>query len=555
MKKVFNVMLVTFIAIVLGGCATVDNHESSNARKELSTKGITFDAKTFIKQAAEGKLDVVKLFVEAGMDPDIRSNETALTAACYYNHPKVVTYLIQNGASVNYGTYYTDPIISAVRGGSYDIVDFLIKHGADVNALGYDKSTPLYVAAEMGKPEITELLIKNGADVGYIQPWTGMTPLAMCAKSPYGNKATIEQLVKGGANVNYKTPTGMSVIGWSLLRQKFDCLEYLLANGASANDGYPSDYASRAILGAMAWGNPDAVKILINHGISVNAKAFGQIPLAIWCAKNYLESMAILLVDLGADPKITYQGETLLDYAIANREEGLVKKLEPNFDLTRIEGQIVDPNITDRQTQIQNIMGGEYYKAQHTTTVDQAVNQAVQTNEAVGSAARKQLKDNSQAVIAPKGQGNIAEEKAIAGSLQHAKEGQNDALDKGYDYPVDQEKLEKEIDAEIKKIEAKYSTESSAPDADKAYEEAQTYQPVTTPVPANERNVYSGKGNVPIEKATPTYVDTTYQAENGGFEAAKKPTGSTHITPMDRNKELLPEAAQVINEKPDPSTK
>ena len=516
MKNVFKMMLVVFVAVVLGGCATVDNRGQATARKELTAKGITFDAQTFIKEASAGNLEVVRLFVEAGMDIDIDSNETALTAAAYYKHLKVVRYLVQSGANLNYGDYHTDPIISAVRGGSYDIVEFLIKNGSDVNVLGYARSTPLYVAAEMGLPEITELLIKNGAEVDYIQPWTGLTPLAMCAKSPYGNKATIEQLVKGGANVNYKTPTGMSVLGWSVIRRKFDCIEYLLANGTNANDGYPSDYAARSILGAIAWGNPDAVKLLLDHGISVNAKAFGKIPLAIWCAKNLRESMAILLVDLGADTKLTYNGETLLSYAISNREEGLVKKLDPNFDLSLLEKMVVDPNIQDRTTQIDNIMGGEYYKAQHSKTVTDAVDAAVQTNEAVGAAARSQLKDNDQAVVVPRGQeGKVSEEKAVSDVLYNAKQGQDQAESpKGYDYPIDQEKLEKEIDAEIKKIESKYSNENSSSETNKLLEEAQTYQPVTTPVPENEKNLFSGKGNVPIQEATPTYADTKYQKES-----------------------------------------
>ena len=557
MKNVFKMILVVFIAIVLGGCATVEdkNEDNANARKELAAKGISFDTLTFIKNAADGKLDVIKLFVESGMDINARSNETALTASAYYNHANIVKYLVDNGADVNYGSYYTDPVISAVRGGSYDIVNYLIEHGADVNALSYGKSTPLYVAAELGKSEIIDLLIKNGADVEYIQPWTGMTPLAMAAKSVLGNKATIEQLVNGGSDVNYKTPTGMSVLGWAIIRQKFDSIEYLLEKGCNANDGYPSNYAARTVLGAMAWGNPDAVKLLVDHGVNVNSKAFGEIPLVIWCAKNYLESMAMLLVDLGADTKISYQNETLLDFAISNREESLVKKLDPNFDISRLETQIVDPNIQPRETQIENIMGGEYYEAQHTGTVNQAVEQAVQTNEAVGAAAREQLKTNPQDVAAPTGDGNMEIQKGIASALGKAKESQSQALDGGYDYPVDQEKLEKEIDEEIKKIEEKYSAGSSSSESEKrAIEEAQTYQPVTTPIPENQRSIYMKEGK-PIEEATPTYVDPSHQAKGAEFEAANTPTTTAAEPVSNANKEVFPEATKIINEAPDPSTK
>jgi ankyrin repeat protein len=539
MKKFFKLMLVAFVAVALGGCATVDNHDqdiAKNARKELALKGVSFDARTFIKEASDGNLDMVKLFVDAGMDVNVRSNDTALIAAAYYNRLDVVKYLIENGANVSYGTYYIDPIVAAVRGGSVDIVKFLIASGSDVNDIGYDKATPLYVAAEMGRTEIAKLLIKNGAKVDYMQPWTGLTPLAMCAKSPYGNKGTIEALVNAGANVNYKTPTGLSVLDWALMRQKFDCLEFLLAKGADANNGYPSDYASRTILSALAYNQPDAVKILVKHGISVNAKAFGKIPLAIWCSKNFMESMAILLVDMGADTSVTYQGESLLGYAIDNREEGLVKKLDPNFDVSRFEKRIVDPNIQSRETQIKSIMGGEYYKAQHTKAVDSAVSSAVQTNEEVGSFSRDQLQDNTQDVIQSKEQKNTIRDQAVSDVLQEkAAEAKHEKGD--YNYPVDQEKLEREIDAEIKKIESKYSHEETSPEVDKLYEESQTYQPVITPVPKNEQDVYSGKGNVPIQDATPTYVDKKYESES-----------EVDSAPMNRNLDILPEAAEVLNQ-------
>jgi ankyrin repeat protein len=52
----------------------------------------------------------------------------------------------------------------AVRSNNSNMVQFLIKAGANVNAEG-DGETPLLLAAFYGRPQIAEILLKAGADV------------------------------------------------------------------------------------------------------------------------------------------------------------------------------------------------------------------------------------------------------------------------------------------------------------------------------------------------------------------------------------------------------
>lgn len=58
-------------------------------------------------------------------------------------------------------------MISICSSGEEEIVDLLIKNGADVNIENSDKKTPLYLAANGGFDKIVKILIENGADLNY----------------------------------------------------------------------------------------------------------------------------------------------------------------------------------------------------------------------------------------------------------------------------------------------------------------------------------------------------------------------------------------------------
>ena len=57
--------------------------------------------------------------------------------------------------------------MDAVWKSSLDIVDLLIKLGADLNIVSNDGQTALIVATGASNPRICELLVKNGADPNF----------------------------------------------------------------------------------------------------------------------------------------------------------------------------------------------------------------------------------------------------------------------------------------------------------------------------------------------------------------------------------------------------
>ena len=87
-------------------------------------------------------------------------------------------------------------IVCSSRDGNTDIVQLLIKHGANVNAKNKNRVTALMTAAQEGHKEILELLIDSGADVN--EKDTNLTALE-CARKK-NHKEVVELLKINGAD-------------------------------------------------------------------------------------------------------------------------------------------------------------------------------------------------------------------------------------------------------------------------------------------------------------------------------------------------------------------
>ncbi len=82
------------------------------------------------------------------------------------------------------------------------IVKDLLDNGADVNAVGQDKKTPLHWAAAHGRKDAVDALLKvKGIDVN-AKDQGGKTPLHFAAESGY--QQVVQALLDKGADVNIK---------------------------------------------------------------------------------------------------------------------------------------------------------------------------------------------------------------------------------------------------------------------------------------------------------------------------------------------------------------
>ncbi|CAG04910.1 unnamed protein product, partial [Tetraodon nigroviridis] len=104
-------------------------------------------------------------------------NSTPLHLAAGYNNLEVAEYLLEHGADVNaQDKGGLIPLHNAASYGHVDIAALLIKHNTCVNATDKWAFTPLHEAAQKGRTQLCALLLAHGADPT-MRNQEGQTPL------------------------------------------------------------------------------------------------------------------------------------------------------------------------------------------------------------------------------------------------------------------------------------------------------------------------------------------------------------------------------------------
>jgi len=111
-----------------------------------------------------------------------------------------------NGLNALYKS--TTPLCAASRGGSCEVVQYLISFGADPNMRDTDLATPLYIAASHGHDDIVELLLNRGADPD-IRNTYGCSALVSAVTN--GMFRSTQMLIDAGASVNVQRPNTFGV--------------------------------------------------------------------------------------------------------------------------------------------------------------------------------------------------------------------------------------------------------------------------------------------------------------------------------------------------------
>ena len=106
-------------------------------------------------------------------------NSTPLHLAAGYNNYEVAEYLLENGADVNaQDKGGLIPLHNASSYGHVDIAALLIKHNTKVNATDKWGFTPLHEATQKGRTQLCALLLAHGADP-FTKNQEGQMPIAL----------------------------------------------------------------------------------------------------------------------------------------------------------------------------------------------------------------------------------------------------------------------------------------------------------------------------------------------------------------------------------------
>jgi ankyrin repeat protein len=222
------------------------------------------------------KPEIIQLLLEAGYDLNEHTNYMTYTNSwdklLWINAPlPFFEKLLLLGKSVepDFGDgIYESPLVIAIERNNYEVVNFLISKGANVNREHQQKRTPLNFAAEEEDSRILRRLIEAGAVVNKPDEY-GYTPLHRAGK----NKENIEILLAHGANINAVDAQGLTPL-MTAVRNPACTREIVQAflSGQPNINVTDRNGQSALILAAKntSWAEAEIITLLLNAG--ANAK-------------------------------------------------------------------------------------------------------------------------------------------------------------------------------------------------------------------------------------------------------------------------------------------
>ncbi|XP_067660925.1 ankyrin repeat domain-containing protein 50-like [Haliotis asinina] len=252
-----------------------------------------------------GDVEVVKYVLSQNMldiNSRVKCGRTAVMLAAGNGNKDLVQLFVDKGADVSLLDKTGDNILHcACRGGGAEVLKYILsKDMVDINSLGHRKRTPVIVAAERGHEEVVELLVKHGADlslskrsggnilhhvcqrghyklVKYVLSlnmvdinsrwWMKRTPVMVAAR--YGHKEVVELLVNHGANLLLSDIRGNNILQLACTAGHIDVVKYIISLN-SVNINSRGWKGRTPVMGAAEQGHKEVVELLVNHGVDLS---------------------------------------------------------------------------------------------------------------------------------------------------------------------------------------------------------------------------------------------------------------------------------------------
>jgi ankyrin repeat protein len=203
--------------------------------------------------------------------------DTLMTAAVG-NHPDIIELLLKAGAEPNYyDDNGTTPLITAIYHERIDIVRQLLDAGADVEQKTNDKTSVFHILAEKYNIEIANMLFSRSKNIDQAKDG-GFTPLTV-ALSEYHNDLAF-RFIEAGADLKKALDPAPHIIPEFVINNNREMLEYFWDQGVI--DPY-AVYQNNNLFHYAAWyNNIEFVRDMVSRGLwDYSTNHAGETPLEI----------------------------------------------------------------------------------------------------------------------------------------------------------------------------------------------------------------------------------------------------------------------------------
>lgn len=159
----------------------------------LSLRSFSLLSRTLIAACTDNDVNAVRrLLVEGNNLNDTDDGDSLLSLACSAGYYELAQVLLAMSAQVEDRGQKNDctPLMEAASAGHVEIIELLIRHGADVNAQSSTGNTPLMYACAGGHVEAVKVLLAHGANVEDHNE-NGHTPLMESASAGHVEVAKV----------------------------------------------------------------------------------------------------------------------------------------------------------------------------------------------------------------------------------------------------------------------------------------------------------------------------------------------------------------------------
>lgn len=242
--------------------------------------------------------------------------------------------------------HYDNELIDRIKEKDFQTATALVLAGATLNR-AEDQESPLHLAAQYADPDLLEIMLKHGADLnhGVTQkngPVTGIRMNALFFAVQNNNKATLEYLHQKGLDIQATDSSPhfpQTLMQKAAMAGSLECFQYLHENGGNILHRYA--LGASYLHAAARFGHLELVKYIVSQGIDINTTTNADITPIMWAGVGKHAPIIRYLAEQGAQLNIqdNWSGNTVMHFVAQMNDASLFSYLKAKGAHTDIKNK------------------------------------------------------------------------------------------------------------------------------------------------------------------------------------------------------------------------